>query len=292
MPALSRTAVLPIIRQALREDRARQDITSQAVLPSGLAIEAQIVAKASGVLAGAELAAWTFEALDRKIRVTRHLQDRAQVRAGKVILTVQGPARTIFAAERTALNLLGHLSGISTLTRQFVDRVRPFTTAIMETRKTLPGLRLIEKYAVRIGGGRNHRFDLAEAVLIKTNHLRALGATTDRITAIRRAIVKADRLYTSKSVEVEVTTLEELEAALSAGPDIILLDNWPIRLLANAVSMRNTAPRTHQSRPLLEVSGGVTLANVQAIARTGVDRISIGRLTHSAPTLDVSLRVA
>jgi len=283
MIALSRKSLQSLIQRALAEDAASRDITSRAILPPDTRIRAAIIAKQSGILAGGPLAVWTFQTLDPALRCTLKRRDGARLAKGQVLLTVEGRARFIFAAERTALNLLGHLSGIATLTHEFVQRV-PRRITILDTRKTLPGLRHLEKYAVHIGGGTNHRMDLADAVLIKTNQLKALGHS--RTDAIEQAIRRARWRARGKRVEVEVTNRAEFEAALLARPDAILLDNWPVARLREAVRLRG---RRRNLR--LEASGGVTLANIRAIARTGVDRISIGRLTHSAPSLDISLRV-
>ena len=267
-----------LIRRALREDLGTGDLTSRAVLPASLRIRAHVIAKAAGVVAGATVAQRVFQTVDRRIRCTIRRGDAQRVRRGEVILTLSGHARAILAAERTALNVLGHLSGIATLTRGFVDRVAPSRVAILDTRKTLPGLRALEKYAVRVGGGQSHRFDLAAAVLIKTNHLRASGI------AIHTAVARAKQFARGKQVEIEVTNLREFRAAMKAQPTVILLDNWSVPAIRRAVRVRHASS-------LLEVSGGVTPENVRAIAKTGVDRISIGRLTHSAPALDLSLRV-
>jgi nicotinate-nucleotide pyrophosphorylase (carboxylating) len=296
MPPLSRTAVLPLIRQALHEDAASRDVTSRAVIPPNARIRARIIARSRGVAAGVEIAALTFVALDPSLRCRLHRRSGAGVSPGTTILTVEGRARSILAAERTALNFLGHLSGIATFTRQFVRKVRGMRARILDTRKTIPGLRLLEKNAVRAGGGQNHRLDLSDAVLIKTNHLRAMqppgGSRVEGQGWVQRAVTQARRVRPRKFVEVEVTNLIEYRAALQAKPDAILLDNWPLASIRRAVWLRSHFPSTPRPSPLLEVSGGVTLQNVRAIARTGVERISIGRLTHSAPALDVSLKVA
>jgi len=275
----------PLIERALAEDAASRDITSRAVLPSNARIRAAVIAKQSGILAGGPLAVRTFQTLDPSLRCSLKRRDGARLAKGQAILAVEGRARSIFAAERTALNLLGHLCGIATLTRRYVERVRGTRAKILDTRKTLPGLRHLEKYAVAAGGGVNHRMDLADAVLIKTNHLRA-----SRLP-IASAIARAKRTAKGKFVEVEVANRREFTTALRAKPDAILLDNWPTSRIRRAVVFLNAKRSTLSARPLLEVSGGVTLSNVRAIARTGVERISIGRLTHSAPSLDLSLKV-
>jgi nicotinate-nucleotide pyrophosphorylase (carboxylating) len=296
MPALSRKAVQPLLNAALREDAVWRDITSRSVLPSNTRVRARIIAKASGILAGGPVAAWVFQAYDRSLRCALKRQDGSRVKRGSTILTVEGRARSIFAAERTALNFLGHLSGIATLTRRYVERVRGTRAKIFDTRKTLPGLRALEKYAVRVGGGHSHRADLAEAILIKTNHLRALrrkfGIRNSEFgMVILEAVAKAKRKSPKRFVEIEVTNLAEFRAALQAKPDAVLLDNWPLTKIRQAVILKNSAFTIPHSALRLEVSGGVTLENVRAIAKTGVDRISVGRLTHSAPALNVSLPV-
>ena len=291
MDAFGRKALLPLIKAALREDQASRDITSQAVIPPGLRIRARVLAGEAGVLAGVKLAALVFTTQDRWLRCRLHLHSGAALSPGKTILTIEGRARSIFAAERTALNLLGHLCGIATLTRAYVRRAGGTKAAILDTRKTLPGLRALEKDAVRAGGGQSHRSDLAEAVLIKTNHLRVASCVPRRAskTIIRDLIRTARQKTGGKFVEIEVSGFKEFRAALEAGPDAILLDNWRISNIRRAVRLRTT--HDARRRTPLEVSGGVTLANIRAIARTGVDRISVGRLTHSAPSLDVALKV-
>ena len=283
--ALARAAA-PLMRQALREDRAGADITSAAVLPVGARVRADLVARAVGVVAGVEAAGWVFTVADRRLRYRRRVRDGAAVRPGQVIATVAGLARSMFAAERTALNLLGHLSGIATLTRTLVWRVQGTGAIILDTRKTLPGLRALQKYAVRAGGGHSHRGSLAEAVLIKTNHIRTLQrAGLSRPAAIREAIHRARAHAPRRWVEVEAATLADVRNALAARPDAILLDNMPVRAVRAAVRLKGRA------RVALEASGGITPANARAYARAGVDRISVGRLTHSAPALNVALEV-
>lgn len=293
MDPLSRTALLPLVRAALREDAAAHDATSRAVIPPDLRIRARIAAKARGVLAGVKLAALVFETQDRSLRCRLLRRSGASLSSGTPILDIDGPARSIFAAERTALNFLMHLSGIATLTRAYVDKTQGTGAAILDTRKTIPGLRALEKYAVAAGGGANHRHDLSDAILIKTNHLNALRQETrDARHGIQEAVKQAGTRFPRLTVQVEVSSLRELREALQAKPDAILLDNFSLADIRHAVAMSRVSRLPSRSRrPLLEVSGGVTLENVRAIARTGVDRISIGRLTHSAPALDVNLTV-
>ena len=294
---LKRAAALPLIQAALREDRARNDLTSEAVLPAGLRVRARIIAKAHGILAGGPVAVWTFQTVDPSLRCRLKRREGAHLARDQTILAVEGRARSIFAAERIALNLLSHLSGIATLTRTFASRLRGTRAQVFDTRKTLPGLRALEKYAVRVGGGLNHRSNLQDAILIKTNHLRALAGSAvrppsivHRLRLIQHAITASKRAEPRTFVEIEVTNLRQFKAALEAKPDAILLDNWRLSAIRRAVALRSPSAITHHPSPLLEVSGGVTLANVRAIAKTGVDRISIGCLTHSPPALDVSLQ--
>ena len=300
MSTLTRKAILPLINAALREDAARRDLTSQRVTPPGLRVRARIIGKSRGILAGGPAAAWVFKTVDPTLRCRLIRREGARLGSGQTALRVEGAARSIFAAERTALNFLGHLCGIATLTRRYVERIRGTRARIFDTRKTLPSLRALEKYAVRIGGGVNHRSDLSEAILIKTNHLKALRARSSPqsivdspqlIQIIHRTIERAKRVRPKKFVEIEVANLREFEIALEAKPDAILMDNWSLASIRKAVAIRNYGLRSMDYRLILEVSGGVTLKNVRAIAKTGVDRISIGRLTHSAPSLDVALEV-
>ncbi len=278
-----------LLRAVLLSDVGGGDITSHAIIPRKQQLRAEVLAKAPGVLAGVGLAHRILTSLHRGIRVRVRWLDGQPVRPGDVIMTVDGPAREILAAERTALNVLSHLSGIATLTNAFVRRVRPLPARILDTRKTLPGLHTLQKFAVRMGGGTNHRMGLHDAVLIKTNHLKIARRPSQSWTdVIREALRQARERYPKQLLEIEVRNLVEFRAALRCGPDVIMLDNWPLRTIRRAVQIRN-----HESArlPLLEVSGGVTLDNVRAIAKTGVDRISIGRLTHSAPALDIALHV-
>ncbi|MBI3996469.1 MAG: carboxylating nicotinate-nucleotide diphosphorylase [Candidatus Omnitrophica bacterium] len=289
MADVTARAVLPIIRHALAEDRARHDVTSRAIIPANQRITARIIAKSSGIAAGVKMAMLTFKTLDPSLRCRLHVRSGAKISPGTPILTIEGRARSIFAAERVALNFLGHLSGIATLTQAYVQRVRGTRAKIFDTRKTTPGLRALEKCAVRAGGGSSHRSDLAEAILIKTNHLRAHSTqhTAHSESLVPLLVATAKRVRPRRSVEIEVTNLREFQVALHARPDAILLDNMSLKEIRAAVR----SPVSGLRSVLLEVSGGVTLANVRAIAKTGVDRISIGRLTHSATSLDMSLRV-
>jgi nicotinate-nucleotide pyrophosphorylase (carboxylating) len=264
------------IQQALDEDLGDGDLTSRAVVPEGVEARALVVAKAPGVLAGIEVAASTFAAVDRSLEVESRAADGDRLKPGDELLAVAGDARAILAAERVALNFLGRLSGIATLTASYVEAVEGTGARILDTRKTTPGMRALEKAAVVAGGGTSHRFGLFDAILVKENHVRVAGGVGE---AARRALGSAPEGVT---VEVEVESVAELEQALAAGVGRVLLDNMAPDELRAAVELS-------AGRAELEASGGITLENVRAVAETGVDFISIGALTHSAPALDVSL---
>jgi len=269
-----------VVRASLVEDLGRAgDITSLACIDAGARLAARFVAREAGVVAGLACAQVALRVLDPQTTFRATAQDGERVARGALLATAEGDARALLAAERTALNLLCHLSGIASLTRAFVDAVAGTGAAIVDTRKTTPGLRALEKYAVRCGGGVNHRFGLDDAILIKDNHVAACGGVAQ---AIRRAKAAAGHLV---KVEVEVDSLAQLEEALAEAPDVIMLDNFSLAELAAAVAQA-------KGRALLEASGGVTLQTVRAIAETGVDVISVGALTHSAPALDIGLDAA
>ena len=268
-------AAAPLIELALAEDIGSGDVTSDSVLPGDLILHGRIIAKKAGVIAGLPLAAAVFQRVDPALRLVMRLPDGARVRPGDVVAEVSGPARGMLAAERTALNFLQRLSGIATLTRAFVDAVAGSGATILDTRKTHPGYRVLEKYAVRMGGGQNHRMGLYDMVMIKDNHIDAAGS-------ISAAVERARAAHPDLPVEVEVRSLDELRQVLPLGVDRILLDNMDLEQMRAAVEL--TAGQTP-----LEASGGVTLENVAAIAATGVDYISVGALTHSAPALDLSM---
>ncbi|MBI3407714.1 MAG: carboxylating nicotinate-nucleotide diphosphorylase [Planctomycetes bacterium] len=273
-----------LVAIALEEDLGtRGDLTSQAVIPPELLGRAVFTARADGVLAGLPTATMVSEAIDRHLNFTALRDDGDRIHAGDRLATIAGPMRSILAVERIALNFLQHLSGIASLTRKYVDDVAGLPTKILDTRKTIPGWRLLAKYAVRQGGGHNHRLGLHDGVLIKDNHLAALGKELESVArTLKAALATSGR---DVPVEVEVESLEQLEVALTCRPAIILLDNMQSEIMRQAVERRNAvAPEV-----LLEASGGVTLETVHTIAETGVDRISIGALTHSAPALDIAL---
>jgi len=264
------------LRAALQEDLGTGDVTTEILVPPDLRGRAEVCAKESFVVAGVDVALRTFALLSKEVRALSKAQDGQAVEAAAVLLELEGPVRALLGGERVALNILQHLSGVATLTRRFVDAVAGTGVKILDTRKTLPGLRVLEKYAVRAGGGVNHRSSLSEGILVKENHLSACGGVAQAVSAIR------GRSPHTLRVEVEASTLEEVEQALVAGVDAILLDNMSIETVQEAVA------RVHGAA-LLEVSGGVTLENVRRIAEAGVDAISVGRITHSAPGVDISM---
>jgi nicotinate-nucleotide pyrophosphorylase (carboxylating) len=262
---------------ALAEDVGEGDVTTEATIDADALGEAELVLKEPGVVCGLDVAEAVFRALDAELRFERLVEDGTLVGSATAVARVSGPLRAILTGERTALNFLGRLSGIATLTRRYVDAVAGTGAAILDTRKTTPGLRVLEKHAVAVGGGRNHRLGLDDGVLVKDNHLRAAGSIREVVDRLRAA--------THLPVEVECDTLEQVSEALAAGADALLLDNMRVDELRAAVSLA-------RGRARLEASGGVSLDNVRAVAETGVDEISVGALTHSARSLDVSLELA
>ena len=268
------------IRRALQEDLPLGDLTTAALFPSPTPALARIVAQQSLVVAGLAAAVRTFRTVDASLVLSIHRQDGERAKDGDCLLQIEGDGRSILKAERVALNFLQHLSGIATLTRRFCDAVRGYPVTILDTRKTIPGLRALQKWAVLLGGGTNHRQSLSDGVLIKDNHLALLNHTTMPIrTACRKAKANAPR---GMNIIVEVESLADVRQAVAGRADIILLDNM------NPATVRQ-AIRLIKGRALVEVSGGITLKNVRAMAAAGPDRISIGALTHSAPAATLSL---
>jgi nicotinate-nucleotide pyrophosphorylase (carboxylating) len=270
-------AASPLIEMAIAEDIGPGDATSESVLPADLELHGRIFAKKGGIIAGLPIAEEVFHRVEPALRFVHHVSDGDLVSRGQIVAEVFGPGRGMLAAERIALNFLQQLSGVATLTRVFVDAVADSGATILDTRKTHPGYRALEKYAVRMGGGQNHRMSLHDMLLVKDNHIEAAGSITD-------AVARARKAYPDLPVEVEVKDLEELEEALLVGVDRIMLDNM------NAEQMREAAEIAAGQVPL-EASGNVNLERIVAIAATGVDYISIGALTHSAPALDLSMLV-
>jgi nicotinate-nucleotide pyrophosphorylase (carboxylating) len=276
------TLLRRVVEAALEEDGARRDVTTQALVPPGQRGHGVVLAKAEGVVAGLPVAAAAFAALDATIAFEPRVPDGAAIAPGDTIAAVDGPLAPILSAERVALNFLQRLSGIATATRRAVDAVAGLNVRIVDTRKTTPGLRTLERYAVRAGGGQNHRYNLSDGVLIKDNHLaasRARGLTiADVIQQARAAAPHTMR------IEIEVTAVDEALEALAGGAEVILLDNMAPDDMRRVVEVA-------RGRALTEASGGVTLENVREIAETGVDIVSLGWLTHSAPALDMSLEI-
>ncbi|MEP7337419.1 MAG: carboxylating nicotinate-nucleotide diphosphorylase [Acidobacteriota bacterium] len=269
---------------SLAEDIGRGDVTSRAVVKSGQQARGNFMAKQDIVLAGLEVSDAVFMHLDPYLQIETTAGDGDVVPAGKVFARVVGEAQMLLAAERVALNFLQQLSGIATLTRKYVEAVAGTNARIIDTRKTAPGLRALQKYAVSVGGGHNHRMGLDDGVLIKDNHIALAGGVTE---AVRRAKEAAGHLH---KIEVEVATLDQVKEALQAKADILLLDNMTPEMIRQAVEIV-TAHEPGDRRTLLEASGGITLANVRAYAEAGVDMISIGALTHSAPAVDISFKI-
>jgi nicotinate-nucleotide pyrophosphorylase (carboxylating) len=270
--------VEPIVRSALAEDIGFGDITTESVVEENQIGKASLVVKEPGVIAGLDVAACAFHLVDPKLTITYLAKDGETIAKGQAVMEVEGSARSILTAERVALNFLQRMSGIATKTARFVEQVRYYNAKITDTRKTTPGLRILEKYAVRVGGGRNHRFGLFDAVLIKDNHIEMAGGVKEAIMAARHHIP-----HTTK-VEIEVETLEQIEEALEVKADIIMLDNMSLEMMREAVERI-------AGRAIVEASGGVTEENIVDIAKTGVDFISIGALTHSVKSLDISLDI-
>ena len=277
LPPLPRVMLEPLVRAALLEDLGRAgDITTDAVIPADMNMKGVIAARQPGVIAGADAALIAFELMDARVRAVIEKGDGTPVKKGDVAIRLQGPARAILTAERVALNFMGHLSGVATATASLVEAAKPHKARIVCTRKTTPGLRALEKHAVRAGGGSNHRFGLDDAVLIKDNHIAVAGGVA---AAIARARANVGHLV---KIECEVDTLAQLDEALAAGVDAVLLDNMAPAPLAEAVKYVN-------GRAITEASGGITLATVNAVAASGVDLISTGWITHSAAVLDLGL---
>ncbi len=281
MTRLDPGVYLDLVRRALAEDVGYGDRTTTATVPGDLTARATLQTKGTCVIAGLDVAAAVFTTFDPSIGVTTTITDGRQCRRGEVVATIEGAARSILTAERTALNFLQHLSGVATLTRKFVDAAAGRIT-ILDTRKTTPGMRAMEKYAVRCGGGTNHRFGLYDAVLIKDNHIRIAGGIAEAVSRVRRSM--AGGLHAPVPVEVEAQSLQEVEEALAAGADTIMLDNLNVNDMREAVSRI-------AGRARIEISGGVTLEALPVLASIGADVVSIGALTHSAPAADISLEM-
>ena len=276
-PGLSRSVVADVVARALDEDLgAGGDVTTLATVDAGLIASAELVTRQDGVVAGLPVAAYVFETVGQgRVRVEFGSSDGARVSAGEVLATVRGPLRDLLTAERTALNLVGHLSGVATQTRRWVDAVAGTGAAIRDTRKTMPGLRALEKYAVRAGGGVNHRMSLSDAALVKDNHVVAAGGVVEAFARVRAA-------HPDLPLEIEVDSVEQARSVIDAGADLVLLDNMAPEVMREVVDYA-------RGRARLEASGGLTLDTARVVAQTGVDYLAVGALTHSAPVLDIGL---
>ncbi|MET8354143.1 carboxylating nicotinate-nucleotide diphosphorylase [Micromonospora sp. NPDC005206] len=274
------------VRRALAEDATADDMTTRWSVPRGTWAQARIITREAGILAGLPVVTEVYRQVDPDVTVTTAVDEMASVRAGDVLVRLDGPARSIITGERTALNFLQRLSGIATMARHFVDAVGGVPARILDTRKTAPGLRTLDKYAVTAGGASNHRLNLSAMVLLKENHIEAAGGITAAIDAIRAGMTAEARRV---PVEVEVRNVAEAEEALRAGADWIMLDNMSQHDIAHVVALRDRSDHLHVK---LEASGTVTIATVRRIAQTGVDAISIGALTHSVHALDLSLLIS
>ncbi len=264
-----------IIENALKEDIGKEDITTNSIVPKDLMTKAVLLVKENGIIAGLDVAREVFRKLDKQIYFEKLVEDGSKVKKGQIIARIRGKARAILSGERVALNLLQRMSGIATITNGFVKLSG--NVKILDTRKTIPNLRILEKYAVKIGGGTNHRFGLYDAILIKDNHIQIAGS-------VGEAIRRARNSRKSKTIEVETTSMKEIEEALEARAEIILLDNMSIEEIKKAVKFINKRAKT-------EISGGVKLDRIKDISRTGADYASTGFITHSAKALDISLDV-
>jgi nicotinate-nucleotide pyrophosphorylase (carboxylating) len=278
-PGLSREAVAAVVARALAEDLGEAgDVTTTSTVDASTLSAANVVARQDGVVAGLRVAAYVFETVGQgRVQVEFGSADGARVVPGEVLATVRGPMRDLLTAERTALNLIGHLSGVATLTRRWVDAVEGTGARIRDTRKTMPGLRALEKYAVRCGGGVNHRMSLSDAALVKDNHVVAAGGVVAAFERVRAA-------YPHLPLEIEVDTIEQAREVIDAGADLVLLDNMSPAVMREVVEYV-------RGRARLEASGRLSLDNARQVAETGVDYLAVGALTHSAPVLDIGLDI-
>lgn len=275
---LNPIALTELVKNALLEDIGPGDITTEATVPADAQAVAVLYCKEEGVVCGHQAAQLAFQLFDPTVSYEILVPEGTLVETGTKIARLAGPARSILTAERVALNFIQRMSGIATTTRRLAESIKYHRARLVETRKTTPGLRLIEKYAVRVGGGVNHRYGLHDAIMIKDNHIAVVGSIKEAVVAARGAAPHVMK------VEVEVDTLEQLQEAIDAGADVILLDNMDVEQLKKAVETVN-------GRAILEASGGITAANLADVARTGVDIVSMGALTHSVKSLDISLDI-
>jgi len=271
-----------IINLALAEDRVRDDVTTNSLKDYDNQVTAVVIAKEKGIISGTGVFIATFITVDPVISINVFKGDGSEVKTGDILLEIKGMESSILKAERTALNFLQRLSGIATLTKKFVDKLKPYHTTLLDTRKTTPGMRYLEKKAVKDGGGSNHRMNLEDMAMVKDNHIEMAGTISNAVTKIREK-------FPGKKIEVEVKNLTELEEALSLGVDMIMLDNFNTKMLKQAVQTVKHSQKRHQAK--LEISGNVDLENIEQKAAVGVDFISVGALTHSFKSLDLSLKI-
>jgi len=279
-----------LVKRALAEDIGEGDITSKILFPGAKKVKAIILAKEKGVIAGLPIAKLVFKSIDEKVSFIPVVKEGEKIRKNQIIAKITGDCKAILAGERTALNFLSHLSGIATLTARFVEQTKSYKVKIMDTRKTAPNLRLLEKDAVKVGGGKNHRFGLFDGILIKDNHIKVKSSelkVKSRVKGIEELLKRAKRKAKKMKVEVEVENYQEARAAITSGADIIMLDNISPKMIKKIIKSAKNLPK----RPIFEVSGGINLENINQFASLGIDRISIGALTHSAPALDLGMNI-
>ena len=293
------TKIDALIQLAIQEDIFTGDITTENLIPNNLVVEGAFIAKESGIVAGLPVVEYFFSKLDKNVFFKHWIEEGVFVQKGETIAAINGSAKVLLSGERIALNFLQRLSGIATLTAQFVERIKPLKTSLMDTRKTIPGWRYLEKYAVAVGGGVNHRMGLYDQVLVKDNHLdiiknKLLHDVSPHVGIIEKAVsVLRQKIKKGVLIEIETRTLGEVTDALKAGVDIILFDNMSIQQLNDAVRLVKEWKYGEGVRqPFTEASGNITLENVHLVAQTGVDRISVGAITHSAKALDISLEIS
>ena len=286
---LDKERVIPILKAALKEDIGKGDITTHAIIDNFRSAKASIIIKEECVVCGLQVAEWLMAQVDYSVRFKPNAKDGSFVGAGKELAYLEGHVASILKAERTMLNFLSFLSGIATRTREFVEKARPYGVKIMDTRKTLPLLRYLEKYAVFTGGGTNHRMGLYDQVIVKDNHIKAQNLKVKSQNERLKKLVETARKRSpaGTTIEIEVTSIEEFSDALAGKPDIIMLDNMSVREVKSCVEVR----RVSKTKPLLEVSGGIELENIEEYAKTRVDMISIGSLTNSVKAIDISLEM-
>ena len=268
-----------IIINSIKEDMPSGDITTDNIIDENANSEARMIAKNSGVIAGLDIAKRVFELLDQNVKFEKHVSEGQWVNIGDVIVTIHGNTRALLKGERTALNIIQRLSGIATKTREYADKIKNLKAKVVDTRKTTPGIRVLEKYAVRVGGGTNHRFCLSDGVLIKDNHIKAAGGIKKAIDLVR------DKIPHTIKIEVETETIDEVLEAIDGNADIIMLDNMGLDIMKEAVKIIN-------GKAIVEASGNVNLNSVVEIAETGVDIISVGSLTHSVNAFDISMKIS